>query len=1127
MPDTVLETDELIQGRFRVQGPRGWGSYGVVWKAWHEFMQRPLALKEITVSGMDRETRERVLREAQIGGQLQGAPHIVQVFDAFEHKQALLIVMAYMEGGSLDVRLRNEQVPFVLALQWALDLTTALEQVHSAGIIHRDIKPQNILLDAKGNVYVSDFGIAHVDKSHLTHGPQPGTKRYKAPELEDGRPATPAADVYSLCAVFFQLWSGMHYADLQGYPTEVVRAELLSGFSTSHSEIAPELREALADAILKGLLPLDQRSSLAQLKKQLLGIQSRLNATGQPVIAATQAAQERVAAALPPIPSVVVRTTDGEQSQGTALINWLVESFDQSFRTEVWEGTRRTLFFWFDNQGLWEPLLDELAMRLALIRDKGSLLEVRYQIERRDESTPTVVYLRRTPQEIGYLAPYRPLVRNIELEPYNLIQEHQIALPTSSKQRQQVQELMPKLIAASKGKGVAFWQRVVNPDTARAALLGDVQEQVLKFVADPVRVWGEICDNNQETLFVQELSNRFGFTSPDADPELFAQGLFNHWCVVEVFLLYDQPANYPFRQVLPSATRWSHCRSALRQLRYDSRAQDTYVRRCRNFEQAYSGLETWAQTQTAEINDPPLPGLAALAWNRTRTLVAGWDNRDAVIAGIRSHLSRFREAAQEFWSQRGEITGWHMLVQAGETILQADEAITHNQFLNSPGEFVDAYCSRWWKVDSLYRAYRSSQVDTLESAPLHVWVDKMYRSYLEQVNRRWTESLSQIHQWPPDQLHQRQDSLWSQVAQGGQRRAVFFVDALRYDIAQETISFLSEEQTELDTALAGLPTITPLGMSALLPRAGDQRVYWEGDWKIAIDQESLNLAKKADRLTWLTKNLPGMHHVELADLARPRTKIPTGPWLIVFSSELDSWGENSSQLSFDAISTFAQRLAQAIRKVLDAGYEIVHVLTDHGFLLVSDIDETDKVAIPPVEHLKRDQRYILGRELVPRSTLLSFSVRNSGDLYGYYPHGVASFTSAGSYHYSHGGPSLQEVVIPHLTVRRVLKASRIMVHLEIPQIIHNAVFKIELAPEQRSLFDEAREVRLVIERVDGVKIFEIVEIVDSGSPVRKNIQLRPSHGVTYGSNLTFTLYDAHTGEELERKAAVSQVDLDL
>jgi hypothetical protein len=256
--------------------------------------------------------------------------------------------------------------------------------------------------------------------------------------------------------------------------------------------------------------------------------------------------------------------------------------------------------------------------------------------------------------------------------------------------------------------------------------------------------------------------------------------------------------------------------------------------------------------------------------------------------------------------------------------------------------------------------------------------------------------------------------------------------------------------------------------------------------------------------------------------------LSVAPWLIVFSSEIDNWGENASQLSLDAMSSLAQRLVQGIRKVLDAGYEAVHVLTDHGFLFLGDVSESDKVSPPEVPLLKRDQRYLLGRDLLDHPTLLRFPVRGSDDLVAYYPHGVASFVSTGSYHYSHGGPTLQEAVIPHLFVQRVAQVSPVRVRLEAPDQIHNAVFKIELVPERRDLFDqEARVVRLIVERADGKVIYNGEEVVDAAEPVRRNIMLRPNDGITFGSALTLIARDAQTGEELDRKTTVAQIDLDL
>jgi len=829
MPDTALAPNQLIHDRYRVLSPRGWGSFGVVWKAKNEMTQLSLAIKEIDIQGMDQAMLDRIKQECEIGGKLSDVRHVVPVFDALRLDHSLLIIMKFMEGGSLDVRLRNETIPFVLALQWAIDLCATLEEVHAAGVIHRDIKPHNILLDARGNVYLSDFGIAHIDQSHLTTGSQPGTKRYKAPELDQGHPATEAADVYSLCAVFFQLWSGLHYADLQGFAADIVRDEFMAGLKLAHSDI-PELSlVALADAILAGLLPIQQRIELPRLRQKLIAIQEQLTKQGESANVAVQQAQEQVAATLRPIPSVdTTKPSQSDSGNGTALVEWLIESFERYFQDEVWNGTRRTLFFWFDEEGLWEPVLPQLEALTTLIVDRGSLLEVRYHIERRDESLPTIVYLRRSAQEIGYLIPYKPLTQTITVEPFTLLRAHNIALPESGSQKNEIRDMLPRLITASMGRGAAFWERITNVETARAALLGDVQERVQRFMITPSSTWAEICVQGQETLFAQEIANRFGYSSAETAPDAFANGLFSHWCLAEVFQLYQQPADYPFRSALPAATLWPNCRGALRQLRYDSRAQAVYVQYCRQFERTYAGLLSWAERQPEELADPPLPGLARLAWSRARTMVAGWDTRDAVLAGLRSHLASFKSAADSFWAKQGAVSDWQLLVQAGETVIQAESALTHSELLTKPEDFVDAYTSTWWQVDRQYRLYRSSS-DASESIPLHTWVEQSYRRCIEQINRRWIDSLADRRSWPPFATAMTQTRIWADLARGNNRRAVFLVDALRYDLAQDVAAELQGEDVALHAAIAGLPSITPLGMAALLPDAERQQINWDGD----------------------------------------------------------------------------------------------------------------------------------------------------------------------------------------------------------------------------------------------------------------------------------------------------------
>jgi hypothetical protein len=249
--------------------------------------------------------------------------------------------------------------------------------------------------------------------------------------------------------------------------------------------------------------------------------------------------------------------------------------------------------------------------------------------------------------------------------------------------------------------------------------------------------------------------------------------------------------------------------------------------------------------------------------------------------------------------------------------------------------------------------------------------------------------------------------------------------------------------------------------------------------------------------------------------------------LYVFSSEIDALGENVSPVVFDTLHNLVQRLIQGIRKVLDAGFEAVHLVTDHGFLLVEQVSDSDKVAPPTVSSLKRDQRYVLGRDLPEHPDVLRFPVRNSDDLWAYYPYGIAAFTTPGPYAYSHGGPTLHEVIIPHLTMRTSKVQQRVQVQLVAPDQIYNAIFPIEVQPRASTMFDLEREVRIAIERPDGTRLREITETVGSTGGVSPNLRLTPADRLQRGSSIMIVVRDAQTGEELDRHESHVQVELDL
>jgi serine/threonine protein kinase len=184
---------------------------GEVYRATDTALERTVAVKLLSDRyAQQDDARARFRREALAAARLSAAPTVVTVFDVAEHDGRPLIVMEYLEGGSVYERLRDGRVPREQALQWLEQTADALDRAHASGVVHRDVKPANLLLDRDANVHVSDFGIASASGADMLTAPGTvlGTAGYISPEQARGEPATPASDRYSLAVVAFELLTG-------------------------------------------------------------------------------------------------------------------------------------------------------------------------------------------------------------------------------------------------------------------------------------------------------------------------------------------------------------------------------------------------------------------------------------------------------------------------------------------------------------------------------------------------------------------------------------------------------------------------------------------------------------------------------------------------------------------------------------------------------------------------------------------------------------------------------------------------------------------------------------------------------------------------------------------------------
>jgi tRNA A-37 threonylcarbamoyl transferase component Bud32 len=240
----VPQTVSLIRGRYRLEERIAAGAVGQVWRATDQVLQRPVAVKLLRPGYSDHpETLARFREEARLAGSLSH-PGIAQVYD-YGEEDAPYLVMELVDGPSLAGILDHGPLDPIRTADVIAQAAAGLAAAHRAGLVHRDVKPENLLLGRGRQVKITDFGIAHATGSApLTgSGIVMGTAAYLAPERARGAAGSPASDLYSLGIVGYECLTGI-------VPFDGTRADIVAGHL--HQQLPPlpgGIPSALADLI--------------------------------------------------------------------------------------------------------------------------------------------------------------------------------------------------------------------------------------------------------------------------------------------------------------------------------------------------------------------------------------------------------------------------------------------------------------------------------------------------------------------------------------------------------------------------------------------------------------------------------------------------------------------------------------------------------------------------------------------------------------------------------------------------------------------------------------------------------------------------------------------------------------
>jgi hypothetical protein len=403
-------------------------------------------------------------------------------------------------------------------------------------------------------------------------------------------------------------------------------------------------------------------------------------------------------------------------------------------------------------------------------------------------------------------------------------------------------------------------------------------------------------------------------------------------------------------------------------------------------------------------------------------------------------LALVADREQSFWldrdiSRKAQWEATRRMAELGNVAMETRKAV--NKTSGDVAAWFDAYVSRdgWFRLDQAQRrleAWVANLDEESDERPLGV-VRRAHDDTCHAMAESFTKALVKAGWTVPGALHQTR--VWSEVvAHKPKPVAYFLVDAMRYEMGVELAERLPKtSEISVRAALGALPSITPIGMAALQPGASSSFSVVEQGGKLGARIDDSFLPDLAARKKHAAARVPKLVDLALDELlslqpSRLAKRVEGAQVVIVRSQEIDHAGETG--FTFQArqvMDTVIDNIARAIRKLAAAGIEHAVVSADHGHLFfANDRDESMRTDAPGGNTVELHRRCWIGRGGATPSGCVRVSASSLGyasDLEFVFPAATGVFKAGGDLAFHHGGPSLQELVIPVLTVRTKARES--------------------------------------------------------------------------------------------------------
>jgi hypothetical protein len=599
---------------------------------------------------------------------------------------------------------------------------------------------------------------------------------------------------------------------------------------------------------------------------------------------------------------------------------------------------------------------------------------------------------------------------------FTVLRQAGVALPENPGDQRRLYEggrdsLLAKYVAKFVDRPALFWATQLTPELAQSRLIGDIDQAIFDLATEPDLSWTSLQENGLDREFRESVRERYGFDGPVGSPAMWIREFVAMLALTETYLAYGEPGDFPFADRLPPlGLRMHHSQLLQRWLR------DTTYR---------TAWDSWIQTVEA--------GIDLSAWAKGRTgLSFGFPH--LVRQRWREIQADFEQAAPKsstttaFFARHGEtiareadfakaspqpMGAWDVLRDLRAFVEVCDRAEQRVAGATTTTALVGLYVEHAGAVEGRHIDLRHRAEEHGLPAAARV-ADRAYASYANMLNEAFFRRIAgagvlDVPGVPTVTTHLA-ETMWR--AKG--RRAVIIVDAFRYDCALAVKELLHEHAVDVEPMLATLPTVTAIGMTALLPLAGRSVSFEAKGNSLHPKVDGKDTSVRENRLAMLEAF--GADCRDIADIeADSAPPAGMGDLLVVFGhDDVDHIGHGKAESLIRHVQAEIERIARLVRKLHRWGYVRVHVVTDHGFVLLDESKLPNEVPCDKAWCHVLKERFAL----VPAGAdvpLVRLPFAWDEGVRVAVPPGLAFFKAEKSF--SHGGAALQELIIPHLVSR--------------------------------------------------------------------------------------------------------------